>query len=83
METLLPELDMSGNGWEWLADWYDAAYYQNSPQENPQGPASGDRRVRRGGSWSDSDFLRSAHRGRDLPYDSYSTIGFRCASTEP
>lgn len=42
---------MTGNVWEWCQDWFDSNYYANSPQNNPQGPSSGDFRVSRGGCW--------------------------------
>jgi len=34
-------LDMAGNVYEWVNDWYQADYYSGSPAENPQGPESG------------------------------------------
>jgi len=42
--------DMSGNVSEWTWDWYESTYYSNSPSTDPEGPGSGSRRTRRGGS---------------------------------
>lgn len=36
---------------EWCLDWYSADYYADSPHESPVGPAEGERRASRGGSW--------------------------------
>jgi formylglycine-generating enzyme required for sulfatase activity len=72
-------LDLAGNLWEWVADWYDAAYYVSSPNINPQGPTSGLSRVLRGGSWWVNDtYLRSSDRLRDNPGNWDIDYGFRC-----
>jgi len=72
-------LDMAGNVKEWVADWYDPNYYANSPASNPTGPASGQYRVLRGGSWNcDGYNVRSANRYYDDPARTYNDIGFRC-----
>jgi formylglycine-generating enzyme required for sulfatase activity len=75
-------LDMAGNAYEWVSDWYDGAYYAVSPVTNPQGPASGQERVRRGGSYlSDPELVRSALRTGQSPDYAYLNYGFRCAFT--
>lgn len=73
--------DMAGNAREWVSDWYDAAYYQQAPDRNPQGPnKKGVVRSIRGGSWhSPASDLTTAARGRGgFALQTHGT-GFRCA----
>jgi formylglycine-generating enzyme required for sulfatase activity/serine/threonine protein kinase len=73
-------MDMSGNVWEWVADWYDEDYYANSPLENPQGPEDGLQRVLRGGSWYKfANAIRASFREVNLPEGRWNHLGFRCA----
>lgn len=79
--------DMHGNVSEWCSDWYDPAYYRDSPVEDPLGPPvgvlstdfDGDFYVTvRGGCWvDDARACRSAYRLRAMPAEPYRLTGFR------
>jgi len=72
-------MDMSGNVWEWVADWYDEAYYANSPLQNPPGPEDGLQRVLRGGSWYKfANAIRVSYREVNVPEGRWNHLGFRC-----
>jgi len=75
-------VDMAGNVWEWVNDWFGETYYSQSPQSNPQGPSSGISRVLRGGSWvNDERKVRSAYRVGVNPAEGNGYVGFRCAQS--
>jgi formylglycine-generating enzyme required for sulfatase activity/DNA-binding CsgD family transcriptional regulator len=71
-------LDMAGNVYEWVADWF--ASYDQVPQSNPTDPASGLEHMIRGGSWGDDPtHIRSALRSHINADNWMDFIGFRCA----
>jgi formylglycine-generating enzyme required for sulfatase activity len=81
--------DMCGNLWQWCQDFYQVDYYEESPEENPRGPKTGETKVVRGGAWKFSaDSCRSGYRYNEDPgyadvcfgYDIY---GFRCVRNAP
>ena len=70
--------DMLGNVWEWCSDWYGA--YAAEVVRNPEGPAEGAQRVKRGGSWNVFGVsCRAAYRHRAGPGFRDADIGFRPA----
>jgi serine/threonine-protein kinase len=73
-------LDMAGNVYEWVNDWWQLDYYANSPYSNPPGPASGESKVLRGGYWGGWwGSQRLAYRGRTEPDNSANnSLGIRC-----
>jgi formylglycine-generating enzyme required for sulfatase activity len=76
-------LDMSGNVWEWVNDWYDDDYYARSPEVNPPGLDSGEFRILHGGAWGDDNQgTRAAYRGVSNPGGAYN-VGLRVVESLP
>ena len=87
--------NMGGNVWELCLDQYDRNFYRRSPQENPIAGASDiealmenfttvqTKRVSRGGSWNTPGPAHVSGRGSDMPTNTNSWLGFRCARSTP
>lgn len=73
-------VDMAGNVEEWIADYYDSGYYDESPATDPQGPAEGFDRGHRGGDLLEASpaNLRTFERRKANPDFAVPERGFRC-----
>jgi formylglycine-generating enzyme required for sulfatase activity len=70
--------DMNGNVWQWVWDIYDGSYYQQSPSDNPAGPATGGYRVMRGGAWyNNASYITVSTRQYNTPDFRQNSVGFR------
>ena len=76
-------LDMAGNVWDWVNDFYDEKYYRTSLDKvNPPGPEAGNYKVMRGGCFVNHPYsLRVAYRGYREPYRPAWDVGIRCAAS--
>ena len=72
-------VQMAGNVFHWVKDWYGKEYYRTSEVRDPMGPYEGTYRVVRGGSWFSREAdLRTTMRGPLPPGAKYNYLGFRC-----
>jgi hypothetical protein len=74
---------MAGNVQEWVFDWYLSEYYESSPKADPTGPATGEYKVVRGGSYgASSPQVEVTDRKFALPLTYGAALGFRCVKPD-
>ena len=77
-------LNMSGNVFEWVADWYLPTYYGAAPTQDPLGPDTGTKRSVRSTAFNSDAFLtEAARRFSAQPTDHRKDLGFRCVVEDP
>lgn len=76
--------EVAGNAWEWCNDWFSPDFHVDGPRENPTGPADGEAKVMRGGSYlchrSYCNRYRVAARSANTPDSTTGNLSFRCAA---
>ncbi len=77
-------LDMAGNVYEWVNDFYDPNYYASAPSSNPTGPSTGNDRMIRGSSFETdlTQILSAIRHPSPQDYHNYD-LGFRCVVPQP
>lgn len=79
--------NMTGNVWEWVADWFCSSFHSSGQRQNPTGPSSGERKVMKGGSYlchaSYCNRYRCSARTSNTPDSSSGHLGFRCVADSP
>ncbi|MGR5944669.1 formylglycine-generating enzyme family protein [Enterobacter sp. C4G1] len=78
--------DIQGNGADWVQDWYAADYYSDSPEQDPQGPEKGDKRVIRGlprDAGEGYTITRGSMRPETVQGPPSRSTGFRCVENSP
>lgn len=82
MPDALGLYDMRGNVWEWVSDWYHAAYYARQEEDNPEGPFTGIRKTFRGCAFdSAAANCLISNREAVAPDSRRKNVGFRLAAS--
>lgn len=77
-------IDIGFNVHEWCSDWYDPGYYAVSPEHDPQGPLTGQRRASRGGAWRHAVKVSRCSARSSIPPDyRYNDYGVRVVLEAP